>query len=368
MQRVSLLRFLCDEALGSTVIREQINAEHCVSKRNFLGRDSAGRLYWALGGPERLFVSGPHSEGEVSTASDSSSKEFDSWVCYESDAEIGSLVEWLRDNDTREKELKDTIINWQNEKLDSHNGEIDFHVNCFRTSVYGTNARAELAKKYGSFGEGRSVHEWKLYRCDCLELVGPTRHHCFSCHLTFFTNEVHQCKSSEKNLTLTDGMVLLNGNLHNTSAAFLVKQEVDSNKSPFDADWSNPKGITGKKHASFGSTENPSFVPTDQLHDSTAFFVKQGVDLNESPSKVAYHEDVTGKDPTSSSGPLMGRASEIIRCLKVILLDIETALPREAFRPSRVDSDKLQGWREYLKSAQSIHEVSFAFSILYFLP
>ncbi|KAI3795986.1 hypothetical protein L1987_38647 [Smallanthus sonchifolius] len=374
-ERVSLSHFLCDEALGLTVIREQINTDNCFTKRNFLGRDSAGRLYWALGGPERLFVSGPHSEVEVSVGSDSSSKEFDSWICYESDAEIKSLVEWLRDNDARERELKESIKDWQKAKSNNHNGQFDFHVNGIKTSVYRTNARAELEKKFGFYGEGRIVHEGKIYRCDCLELVGSTRHHCFSCHLTFFTNEVHQCNSSEKQLTLTNGLVRSNGNpffsipeyhLQNTNAAFLVKQGVNSNESPFEVDRSNHEGITGKKPASFGPTGNPSFVPTDQLHGSTTFLVKQGVNSNGSPSEVAWSnlEGITGKDHASSSGPLMGRVSGIIRCLKIILLDIETALPREAFRPSRVDFGKLRVWREYLKSAQSVNEMVQATIIL----
>ncbi|KAL8269079.1 hypothetical protein R6Q59_002877 [Mikania micrantha] len=362
-ERVSLLHFLCDEALGLTIIREQLNTDNCVTKRNFLGRDSAGRLYWALGGPERLFVSGPYSEGEVSVASDSSSKEFDSWICYESDAEMETLVDWLRDDNARERELKETIINWRQNKSNNCNGQVDFNIDCIKTSVYGTNARAELEKKFGLFGEGRIAHDGKTYRCDCLELVGSTRHHCFSCHLTFFNNEVHQCNSSEKQLRLTNGLVWSNGNpsffmpeyhLHNTKTTF-SEQGVNLN----EVDESNPECITGKRPVSFGPTRNLSFIPMAQIHGSTAFLVKQGVNLNESPSEFACSnlEDVTGKALSSSSGPIMDRVSEIIRLLKIILLDIETALPREAFRPSRVNSDKLRVWREFMKSAQSIFEM-----------
>ncbi|KAI3731469.1 hypothetical protein L1987_62657 [Smallanthus sonchifolius] len=370
-ERVSLLHFLCDEALNSTAVREYISSDNCDNKRNFLGRDWAGRLYWTLGGPERLFVSGPHSEGEVCVSSDISlSREFDSWICYESDTEIETLIEWLRDDDARERELKETIIKWQKFKLYNLNGQVDFQVNCLRSSVYSTNARAELEKKFGSFGEGRIVRDGKIYRCDCLELVGCTWHHCFSCHSSFFTNEIHQCEGFEKQFTLTNGLVGSNGNpsLFVSQDHFLVKQGVKSNESPSEVDRSNPEVINGNKPACSAPNEkNASFVYEDHLCcNNTAFLVKHGVSSNKSPYEVdrSNPEGITVKNPSFPSGPLMGRVSKIIRCLKMILFDIETALPREAFRPSRVDSDKLRCWRAFLKSAQSIYEMVQATIIL----
>ncbi|KAJ0815412.1 putative histone acetyltransferase chromatin regulator PHD family [Helianthus annuus] len=306
-ERVFLLQFLSDEALSSTAIREYISAYESDIERNYLGRDWAGRLYWTLGGPERLFVSGPHCDGEVCVPSD---KEFDSWFCYESDTEIEALIEWLRDDDAREKKLKEAILKWQKGALNDPDSRVHLQDNCLRSSVYSTKARAELENKFGSFDEN-------IRRCDCLELVGCNLHHCFSCHSSFFDDEVHQCTSFDNQLTLTNELVNSSGNpsffvpedhLHDNNAAFLVKQEVKSNESPSEVDQSNLEGITGK---------NPSFL----------------------------------------SGSVTGRVSEIIRCLKMILFDIETTLPREAFRPSRVDPDKLRGWRAFLKSAQSIHEM-----------
>lgn len=276
MQRVFLLQFLCDETLCSTIIRNHVNADGSDSRRNFLGQDSARRLYWVLGRPERLFVSGPHSEGEgCVTSENSSSKECDSWTCYESDAEVSTLVDWLGDTDAREKDLKESIINWQRNKTNDENGQVEMHFNHLKSSTYCTNAWAELEKK---FDEGRIVYEGKIRRCDCLETVGSTRHHCFSCHTTFFGHEVHQCEVSLE-----------------------PKNE------------SNPNGIIGSQ-----------------------------------PSSSSWNTSV----------PLCGRASDIARCLKMILLDIEAALPMDAFRPSRRDPDRLRGWRAFLKSAQSIYEVS----------
>ncbi|GJZ89972.1 bromodomain-containing protein [Tanacetum coccineum] len=276
-ERVMLLQFLCDETLGSTVIRNHMSTDNCDANRNFLGHDSAGRLYWVLGRPGRLFVSGPDSDGE----------EFDTWNCYESDAEIEALVEWMRDDDAKEKELKRSIIKWQRNKSNDQNLQIDLQPNCSKSMVHVSNAKAAFEKKFGS-----------IYRCDCLELVGSTRHHCSSCHSTCFSHEVHQCDTLEKRLTWS------NGNPQDDKAAFLVR------------------------------------------HNSRLTEAQ-----NESPS-------------CSSSRTLTGKAFEIIRSLKINLLDIEAALPHEAFRPSRGGSDKLRAWRSFLKSAQSIYEMAQATMIL----
>ena len=87
------------------------------------------------------------------------------WVCYESDGEIEALLEWLEDDDAKEKQLKENIKNWKRNKSNDLN---DDHIMVqvalqFRSSVHYTNARAELGKKFG-----------EIFRCECFELVGPT--------------------------------------------------------------------------------------------------------------------------------------------------------------------------------------------------
>ncbi|CAH1424256.1 unnamed protein product [Lactuca virosa] len=266
-ERVFLVQFLCDESLSSTVIQNHMSADGCCNfQKNFLGRDSDGRLYWALGRPERVFMSGPHSVGELCETSSSCA-----WVCYESDGEIEALLEWLEDDDAKEKQLKENIKKWQRNKSndlndDDHSvGQVAVQL---RSSVH---ARAELEKKFG-----------EIFRCDCLELVGPTRHHCFSCHSTFSTNEpAHQCEAKGiigKNLSEVDG------------------------------------GIMGNNRLSLAT--------------------------------------------------VAGKAYEILQFLKIILLDIEAALPDEAFRPSRKDPIRLRIWRAFLKSAKSIYEMVEATIIL----
>ncbi|XP_071709298.1 methyl-CpG-binding domain-containing protein 9-like, partial [Rutidosis leptorrhynchoides] len=300
-ERAFLLRFLIDETLSSALIRNHITSDNCDSKRNFLGMDSAKRLYWVLGRPERLFVSGPHKEGDESSER-SSSREFDSWNCYESDTEIKTLIEWLKDDDERENKLKETIIDWQRNKSNYQNNvQVDLKINNLRSPLHCTNARAELEKKFGSFDEG------KIYRCDCLELVGSTRQHCFTCHSACGSDEVHRC----------DGFFPLKGAVDTIEMqSSLTNGLVESN--------------TGSTYAT-----------------------------NESPCEddMSYCEGKNGKSTPSSSGLLVGRAFEIVSLLKITLLDIEAALPREAFRLSRAAADRLRCWREYLKSAQSIYEM-----------
>ncbi|XP_024988159.1 methyl-CpG-binding domain-containing protein 9-like isoform X2 [Cynara cardunculus var. scolymus] len=335
-ERVFLLKFLCDEALSSTIIRDHINAVDCNIRRDFLGRDSEGRLYYILGKPERVVVSGPHSIGEVCIASESSSsRELDasercSWICYESDAEIEALVEWLRDDDAREKELKETIIQWQRNKSNNQNGEAG-KVNRLMSSIHDTNARAALEKKFGSFSEGRVFDDGKIYRCDCLELVGSTRAHCFSCHSTFFSNEIHndgKCGIHKEGDALVKQPTLTND--QNEPDVTFVFEEIRAN---FCAESLRKEVI--KDVGIVGSNRNPVLV-------------KHRVEA----------------ENIESSTPLVGRVSKILRYLKATLLDIEAALPNEAFRPSRRDSHRLRAWHVFVKSAQSIHEMVQATIIL----
>lgn len=60
----------------------------------------------------------------------------------------------------------------------------------------------------------------------------------------------------------------------------------------------------------------------------------------------------------SSLRPIGGRLSAILRQLKINLLDMDAALPEEALRPSRAKSEKRCAWRGFVKSAESIYEVS----------
>lgn len=223
-------------------------------RREFLGSDSSGRLYWVLplpgmhpclivdGSPELqqkrkiLDFRGPVDKGLVlknssSSGSDaySSSKgskaccpfQYDPyavtatsshWILYQTDAEIEELVNWLRDNDPKERELKDSILNWKKIRFQDsqHTKKQSWDeyqsassaptnsdkVDCFDCLV--TKAATLLEKKYGPCFESEEVlkkggkrarvtSQEKMYRCECLEPIWPSRNHCLSCHRTFST-------------------------------------------------------------------------------------------------------------------------------------------------------------------------------------
>nr|DAD30305.1 TPA_asm: hypothetical protein HUJ06_009156 [Nelumbo nucifera] len=119
-------------------------------RRDLLGRDSAGRLYWVLAKPGQrpwLAVDGSATAQQTQrtveehpdlfannsilrcslpfhrgvNSSNSNANEYDvcfrhsssSWVSYESDAEIQELIGWLKASDPRERELKESIIQWK---------------------------------------------------------------------------------------------------------------------------------------------------------------------------------------------------------------------------------------------------------------
>nr|GMD17025.1 methyl-cpg-binding domain-containing protein 9 [Ipomoea batatas] len=66
----------------------------------------------------------------------------------------------------------------------------------------------------------------------------------------------------------------------------------------------------------------------------------------------------------SSVRPLVGRDFEILRRLKINLLDMDAALPEEALRASRSHSDRRYSWRAFVKSAATVYEMIQATIIL----
>ncbi|OVA18545.1 Bromodomain [Macleaya cordata] len=221
-------------------------------RRDFLGRDTAGRLYWALsrpgkcpwlvvdgsipmqekrskmkehgypfvGGSTSTYLSPPKAYNATSSTYGYESHDgvlgFSSWVSYDSDVEIQELVGWLSSSDPRERELKDSILQMQRMRFqDSQQAGNLSNVDCQVTgsrSFNGdkgippvslvTKALTQLERKYGPCLEAETTdiipkkrgrkskvaQEEKLYRCECLEPVWPSRHHCLSCHQTFCTN------------------------------------------------------------------------------------------------------------------------------------------------------------------------------------
>ncbi|XP_076918352.1 methyl-CpG-binding domain-containing protein 9-like [Bidens hawaiensis] len=354
-----------------------------VIRSEFLGQDLVGRLYWAVSSPERVLVSGPHSRMKAYEMPEMYTSDDSLWTCYESDSEIQELIGWLRDDDARERDLKETITHWQSNRVNVDNAPQTVQGNC-STSAYDTKARAALEKKFGSLmkkhgRKGKMVNKGNWHRCDCLELVGPARHHCSSCHLTYLTDEELEGHNDGK-----CGNHLETEQPSKSKKVSLVIKHTPSTEhhkepesgSPFIFEEIRAKFCTRgslkeeiKDIGLIGSNGVPSLVWFSSDDWSTDFQLSGKQSINETPSKFdrSKPKGTGGKSSLktrtpvricqSSLKPLTGRVLEILRHLKISLFDIETALPTEAFRPSRGGLDQLRAWRAFVKSAQSIYEM-----------
>ncbi|XP_024180361.1 methyl-CpG-binding domain-containing protein 9 [Rosa chinensis] len=137
------------------------------------------------------------------------------WISYQTDAEINELIGWLKPHDPKERELRESILNWQKSRFqkyqqtgsrvhDDLQSALSVASNGERAAIsnhLGTRAAMFLEKLYGPCFEletvdilkkqgkrARITNDEKMYRCDCLEPIWPCRHHCFSCHRTFLTD------------------------------------------------------------------------------------------------------------------------------------------------------------------------------------
>nr|GMD15082.1 methyl-cpg-binding domain-containing protein 9 [Ipomoea batatas] len=247
-------------------------------RKEFLGRDSEGRPYWILGrsgsclqivanagvcAQQRLSPNFYHSGMDNSrqfgvldwyaSGDNVGIPNFCQWTTYQSDEEVKELLEWLRDNDTRERELKESILQWVSYKS-KHSNFADGLIqkkkdlsasdsskgrkvsdsgsskgrkisdsgsskgrkvldSCFLV----TKAMTVLSKKFGSFNEMDGTEVCKnpglpvkvpckggIYRCLCLEPLWISRPHCYSCHQTFSNAEElaqhasNKCKSNSE--------------------------------------------------------------------------------------------------------------------------------------------------------------------------
>jgi methyl-CpG-binding domain-containing protein 9 len=193
-------------------------------RRECLGRDSVGRLYWVIARPGKrpsLVADGSMlipKYRDISMVSSYLQSTFDckgwnsaSVVMYESDDEIKCLVEWLRDFDPRERELKDSILLWQRLiYLQPSYPQSDPPASKFSkseppTDLPNTKAFLVLEQKYGlllgqdtselSKSQGKRAKtgsEERTYRCDCFEPIWPSRHHCTTCHETYLTSAEYE--------------------------------------------------------------------------------------------------------------------------------------------------------------------------------
>lgn len=243
-------------------------------RREFLGSDSAGRLYWATvmsNGQPQIIASGNllmqigndfrdqvGKDCMFKNFSSSSNRNYSSldglnmysasihlprnsvgnfsWVSYQTEDAILELIDWLKDNDPKEKELKESILQWHKPKLQmssrSNNQSPEEQLRASSASMdveklecsgfLVTRASAVLESKYGPCLEletPNNLNRWpyktsleedeKMYRCVCLEPVWPSRQHCLSCHKSFSSDielERHDDGKCSSHPTSSDGV------------------------------------------------------------------------------------------------------------------------------------------------------------------
>jgi hypothetical protein len=88
--------------------------------------------------------------------------------------------------------------------------------------------------------------------------------------------------------------------------------------------------------------------------------VRDGTSAKEAPSTDKPTRLLTvngGLVPESSLMPVIGRNFHILKQLKINLLDVEAALPEEAFRASKSQQIRRRSWRAFVKDAELVSYV-----------
>nr|KYP50537.1 Lysine-specific demethylase 5B-B [Cajanus cajan] len=381
-------------------------------RREFLGIDSIGRLYWASAlprGRSRIVVDASaallHGRG---TSFSRDYVENSPWIAYETDAEIEELLGWLDDSDPKERELKDSIIqgpksrfqeflNAQTENQVEDQGPISMPRKREKTvsNSLVTKATALLEKKFEKNKDksGSSKGRGNL-KCDIsnensradAETAATRVSGCskLSSRLIKFSNEESTCpfsfedicskfvtNDSNKELVREIGLIGSDGipsfvpsvsSFVSDSTLFLVQKDDSivggvSKVSESQVSQGNTDGVgTCLDHRSGISTGRLAANESNKSNKSSLGEQRDGKFSFCSPASD------TGVDgccvvPLSSLRPLDGKAFHILRQLKINLLDMDAALPEIALRPSKAPSDRRQAWRAFVKSAETIYEM-----------
>ncbi|KAK3033576.1 hypothetical protein RJ639_032424 [Escallonia herrerae] len=449
-------------------------------RRELLGSDSIGRLYWILGESNTQpwlivneLVELQQRDNMTCLPGDSEASgpiicelldanPFSKWTCYKYDREIKEVVDCLKDDDPREKELKESILHWRRLKfkgsqqtetqewqelpmdLSNSGSSVSYsRLVTKATSLLHGKCRlcsqpemADVLKKRAR--KPKVPAEQKTYRCECLEVIWPSRHHCHHCHVSFRTalefdgHNNGKCnlvppasnKSKSKGDTL-EGKGMMNSDVVRTECTSEMdivnapssrcdKFSSKLIKAPFDFDdicakfkVKNSNKDLVKGIGLIGSNGNASLISlispcqsdlTEMLvippevvgveannpkaDEQLPSYEINGTSLGGHTSDFSATVKVTGavkadecsveqKDkissmteagycciiPESSLRPLVGKASNILRQLKINLLDMDAAVPEEALRLSKATLQRRLTWRAFVKSAESIYEM-----------
>ncbi|CAN4123958.1 unnamed protein product [Withania somnifera] len=227
--------------LEDSIAAKELELQEVSVRKEYMGQDSEGRLYWTFGRstssqllayaststqPEssrHLWSYGVGSSRQNGVLDSSAPWEnmgmpnLDQWTSYQCDAEVEILMRWLKDHVTRERELKESISQWRDNRTmiyhylesqvlnkERRNSSIPSEDSgpCFNSDSLVTRAvtaiktmlsgclseeETEICKDMGV--KVRVSFDGELYRCECLEPLWPSRPHCLSCHQTFSNAE-----------------------------------------------------------------------------------------------------------------------------------------------------------------------------------
>ncbi|PHU02823.1 hypothetical protein BC332_28074 [Capsicum chinense] len=232
LSEISALKEEIRTSEGSIAAKE-LELQEVSVRKEYMGQDSEGRFYWTFGRPTSSLLVAHASTSRQSESAHLWSyapwenmgiPNLDQWTCYQSDVEIEVLVQWLREQDTREKELKESIWQWRDNRTMIYNYmESPVHnkvgLSTFPSEDSGSctsdslDTRAIsaikkmidgcLAEEETEFCQDMGVKvrvflDGEVYRCECLEPLWPSRPHCLSCHQTFSNAKEHLKHTNEK--------------------------------------------------------------------------------------------------------------------------------------------------------------------------
>ncbi|PHT24843.1 hypothetical protein CQW23_35492 [Capsicum baccatum] len=129
LSEISALKEEIRTSEGSIAAKE-LELQEVSVRKEYMGQDSEGRFYWTFGRPTSSLLVAHASTSRQSESAHLWSyapwenmgiPNLDQWTCYQSDVEIEVLVRWLREQDTREKELKESIWQWRDNRTMIYN-------------------------------------------------------------------------------------------------------------------------------------------------------------------------------------------------------------------------------------------------------
>ncbi|EOA29709.1 hypothetical protein CARUB_v10012794mg [Capsella rubella] len=198
-------------------------------RRDFLGNDSSGRLYWgccfpdenprvlvdgsiSLQKPVQANLTGSRAPSPFLQAVDHGRLTLSPWTYYETESEISELVQWLHDDDPKERDLRESILCWKRLRFGDVQKEKENAEN-LSSPIFSrglvTKAAMSMEKRFGPCikletetlkkrGKKTKVEREKFCRCECLEAILPSMIHCLICHKTFASDDEFENHSESK--------------------------------------------------------------------------------------------------------------------------------------------------------------------------